>query len=119
MLANSKNVTYHQGDFSIHLRVENIHNGIKVYRALEYNGDRPVMVKHRTPLVSISLDEKNHDFTGSNVSKMLEPGDSYRPQGTKQFRIPGRGQYKIHFLARFQVGEEEVVREESEILQFE
>ncbi|WP_249869950.1 hypothetical protein [Oceanobacillus saliphilus] len=64
-------------DFLLHLRVEEANKGIQIQRSLQYIGKEKVLIEHRTPLVSVSYNKSNHDFTGSFISKELNKGDIY------------------------------------------
>ncbi|WP_430786296.1 hypothetical protein VBD025_13425 [Virgibacillus flavescens] len=106
-------------DFIVHIRVEEIDEEIKVYRSLQYTGDETVEIEHQTPLISISLRNKNHDFTGSRVKKVMESGDSYYPQKAKLISKPQEGEYTLYCLAEFQVDGESRSIEHTENLIFE
>lgn len=94
-------------DFIVHIRVEEIDDEIKVYRSLQYIGNETVEIEHQAPLISISLQNKNHDFTGSRVKKVMESGDSYYPQKAKLIGKPEEGEYTLYCLAEFQVDGEQ------------
>ncbi|MFD1039045.1 hypothetical protein ACFQ3N_11690 [Virgibacillus byunsanensis] len=93
-------------DFTLHIRIEKIDDGFQVFRSIQYTGDESVEIEHQTPLVSVSLKNKNHDFTGSNVTKVLGEGNSYYPQNAKVFTSQEEGEYPIYFHARFTVNGE-------------
>ncbi|MDL4842176.1 hypothetical protein [Aquibacillus rhizosphaerae] len=79
-LVGTVKVSEQQDNFIVHIRVENSDEGIKIFRSLEYIGQEIVVIDHRTPLTSVNINKQNNDFTGSPVTKTLDPGDIYRPQ---------------------------------------
>ncbi|ASK63670.1 hypothetical protein CFK37_16645 [Virgibacillus phasianinus] len=107
------------GDFILHIRVEEVNEEIKVFRSLQYMGEDPIEIKHQTPLISISLGRRNHDFTGSNVKEEMKHGDSYYPQKAKIITIPKKGKYTLYCLASFQVEGKDKKIEHSEELIFQ
>ncbi|WP_099157890.1 hypothetical protein [Virgibacillus ndiopensis] len=118
-LAANKTGSKQVDDFILHIRVERIENGIRVYRSIQYVGDESIEITHYTPLVSVSLKNKNHDFTGSPVVKKLEKGNSYHPHGSIVINSPDKGTYKLYCKARFSVDGEEMVIDHVENLIFE
>ena len=66
-----------QDDFILHIRVEEMNKGIRILRSLQYVGKDTVEIKHQTPLISVSLQNRNHDYTGSTVKKTLKTGNIY------------------------------------------
>ncbi len=69
-LASGKTREIHKGDFVMHIQVERMDEGFRVYRSVQYTGEDPVTVKHQTPLISLSFKRRNHDYTGSTVAKL-------------------------------------------------
>ncbi|WP_188454580.1 hypothetical protein [Virgibacillus oceani] len=118
-LAVNKTGSKQIDDFILHIKVEKTNNGICVYRSIQYVGDKPIEITHYTPLVSVSLNNKNHDFTGSPVTKKLEKGNSYHPHGSILVKSPGKGTYDLYSRARFSVDGEEIVIDYVENLVFE
>ncbi len=117
-LAADKNGSKQAGDFILHIRVERVEDGVQVYRSIQYMGKEPVEVKHNTPLISVSLANKNHDYTGSPVKKVLGEGDSYHPQDTFTFKPPKKGKYNLHCQAKFTANGKDVVIDHTEKLEF-
>ncbi|MGY0692173.1 hypothetical protein ACW2QC_05175 [Virgibacillus sp. FSP13] len=117
-LAADKNGSKQVGDFILHIRVERVDDGVQVYRSIQYMGKEPIEMKHNTPLISVSLANKNHDYTGSPVTKELEEGDSYHPQDTIIFKPPSKGKYDLHCQAKFTVNGEEMIIDHTEKLEF-
>ncbi|MFD1849223.1 hypothetical protein [Oceanobacillus bengalensis] len=106
------------GDFILHMKVEKANNGINVFQSLQYVGEEPIEIEHQTPLISVSLGNKNHDFTGSMVSKRLEMGNIYRQEKVKL--LPKvKGESDLHMKANFHVEGEKVTIEHVEKLIFE
>ncbi|ASK61331.1 hypothetical protein CFK37_03650 [Virgibacillus phasianinus] len=103
-LVSTQNGSKKLGDFILHIRVEEVDKGIKVYRALQYKGKESVVIEHRTPLISVSLDQKNRSFTSSTTLKEMNYGHSYHPQKAKIIEITEEGQYTLYCAARFKVG---------------
>ncbi|WP_077325849.1 hypothetical protein [Virgibacillus siamensis] len=97
----------HKDDFVMHIRVENEEKGFRVYRSIQYVGEDEVEVIHQTPLISVSFRHKNHDYTGSTVSNVLESDSNYHPQTPKHFDSPKRGKYTLYCQAKFSVNGEE------------
>lgn len=95
-------------NFILHIRVEKMDEGFQVFRSIQYVGEEQVEITHQTPLISVSLKHKNHDYTGSNVLRTLTSGSSYHPQGSKTFESPGRGEYTLFCESRFNVEGEEI-----------
>lgn len=106
-------------DFILHIRVEEAEEQIKIYRSLQYIGSETVEIQHQTPLISVSLRQKNHDFTGSRVNKVLDYGDSYYPQKAKAIEVKKEGEYTLYCLAEFKVNGESKIIEHTEELLFE
>lgn len=89
-------------DFILHLRVEEVEEGIQVLQSLQYVGAEEIIIEHQTPLVSVSLLDNNHDFTGNRVSKALNKGNIY-PQQAIFFPSPEKGECNLYVKARFDV----------------
>ncbi|WP_404452412.1 hypothetical protein LG329_18815 [Virgibacillus necropolis] len=106
-------------DFILHIRVEEEDQKIKVYRSLQYIGEESIEIEHQTPLISVSLGHKNHDFTGSKVKEDMTDGDSYYPQKAKTIKIPKKGRYTLYCIARFEINGREKTIEHTEELVFE
>ncbi|MFZ3578751.1 hypothetical protein [Virgibacillus sp. DJP39] len=108
------------GDFTLHIRVEEENHEVKVFRSIQYRGEKPVEIKHQTPLISVSLGKKNHDFTGSTLKKTLNPGNSYYPQSARIMKVPEKaGVYTLYCLAEFELDGKIEKIEYSEKLTFE
>ncbi|SDQ65689.1 hypothetical protein SAMN05216232_2960 [Virgibacillus subterraneus] len=107
-----------QDEFILHIRVEKMSEGFQVFRSIQYIGEEQVEITHQTPLISVSLKHKNHDYTGSNVTRVLTSGSSYHPQGSKTFEAPGRGEYTLFCESRFNVDGEEIKINYQENLMF-
>lgn len=106
-------------NFILHIRIEEVNEEITVFRSLQYIGDGSVEIEHQTPLISISLSRKNHDFTGSTVKEVMKSGDSYYPQKAKIMKVPKKGEYILYCLAEFQVDGKIKKIEHTEELTFE
>lgn len=107
------------GNFTLHIRVEEVEQGIKVYRSLQYMGKEKIEIEHQTPLISISLGHKNHDFTGSTVTEEMNYGNSYYPQKAKIIKISKKGEYTLYCLAEFRLNGKKIQIEHTEELLFE
>ncbi|MEC5425137.1 hypothetical protein QGM71_16750 [Virgibacillus sp. C22-A2] len=107
------------GDFILHMRVDEKDKGIEVMRSIQYVGEEPVKIVHQSPLVSISIGNNKHDFTGSTVMKVLRKGDIYHPQSTVSFSISEKGECKLYVHARLDVNGERLSIEHEENLLFE
>lgn len=77
-----------EGDFILHMRMENGSEGLRILHSLEYVGQEPVTLKHRTPLTYISFGVNKSNFTGSPISKTIQPGDIYRTTPTRKIFHP-------------------------------
>ncbi|MRH41854.1 hypothetical protein GH741_04100 [Aquibacillus halophilus] len=95
-------------DFIVHIRVETNDKGFQILRSLEYTGDEPITIDHRTPLISVSIIQKNHDFTGSHVNKVLNPGNIYHPQKPQSYNSLEEGDYNLYMHSQFFIDGEEV-----------
>ncbi|WP_085992542.1 hypothetical protein [Oceanobacillus senegalensis] len=87
-------------DFILHMKVEQAPRGIYVHQSLQYVGRNPIEIKHQTPLISVSLDNQNHDFTGSLVTRELHRGNIYY-QDTISLPRKQRGECNLYIKARF------------------
>lgn len=103
LMAENTTASVHKEDFVLHVRVENEEKGFRVYRSLQYVGEGEVNVVHQTPLISISFRHKNHDYTGSTVSKVLGEDSNYHPQDPKYIESPKKGEYTLYCKAKFSV----------------
>lgn len=106
-------------DFILHIRVEEVDHEIKIFRSLQYMGEESIEIEHHTPLISVSLNHQNHDFTGSSVVEEMNYGDSYYPQKAKTMKLPEEGEYTLYCFAEFEVDGEEKTIEHTEKLVFE
>ncbi|TRM12226.1 hypothetical protein FH966_11340 [Lentibacillus cibarius] len=106
-------------DFIMHIRVEDLEDGFKVFRSIQYTGDKPVEMKHQTPLVSLSFKNRNHDYTGNHITKTLRKGSIYHPQKPKTFQDPTPGEYNLYCESAFTVDGKEVAIKLKEKLTFE
>ncbi len=104
-------------DFILHMKVERATSGVEVHHSLQYIGEQTIEVQHQTPLVSFSLHEKNHDFTGSLVSKMMRTGNIYY-QESVTVPISETGESNLYVKARFLANGELVNIEHVEELMF-
>ncbi|PAV28801.1 hypothetical protein CIL05_14330 [Virgibacillus profundi] len=117
-LAESKIAEKQVDDFILHMRVNETEKGIQVLQSIQYVGKEIVEIKHQSPLVSVSLLNRNHDYTGSTVSKALKKGDVY-PGEEIIFPSPKKGECNLYLQARFNVNGEEVSIDHVEKLFFE
>ncbi|ALX47307.1 hypothetical protein [Lentibacillus amyloliquefaciens] len=117
-LTNGNTNATQQEDFILHIRVESMEEGFQVSRALQYVGEGSVEVEHQTPLVSVSFKNQNHDYTGSTMTKTLNTGNSYHPQGPKTFEAPRSGTYILFCEARFMVNDKFITINHQEELEF-
>ncbi|UFU00851.1 hypothetical protein KO561_07940 [Radiobacillus kanasensis] len=104
-------------DFVLHVRIEQNEKGFQVLRALEYKGEAEVEILHRTPLISISIDRNDHDFTGSPVSRKMDPGDKYA-RDPKYFEPLEEGTHTIFIHGQFYVNDELINIEEKREITF-
>ncbi|WP_088049976.1 hypothetical protein [Virgibacillus dakarensis] len=118
-LVTDKSSSKRAGDFILHVRVERADKGIKVYRSIQYVGKEPIEIQHNTPLIAVSLAYKNHDYTGSPVTKVLKEGGSYHPQDAAIIKQTKKGSYNLYCKAKFTVEGEKVVIDHTEKLIFE
>lgn len=117
-LANGETNAIQQEDFILHIRVENVDEGFQVFRALQYVGEGSVEIEHHTPLISVSFKNKNHDYTGSTVTKSLNTGISYHPQSAKRFKRPSEGTYTLFCEASFTVNDQHITIDHQQELVF-
>lgn len=117
-LSNSTTKAIEQDDFILHIGVERIDEGFQVLRAIQYVGKGSVEITHQTPLISVSFKQRNHDYTGSTVSRTLNTGTSYHPQNSKTFAAPEEGDYTLFCEANFTVNGEHMTISHQEELTF-
>lgn len=116
-LADNKTMAVQEGDFILHIRAEGVEGGFQVFKAIQYVGDESIEIKHQTPLVSVSVNHPNHDYTGSEITNMLNTGNSYHPQKSKTFKIPEDGTYTLFCEARFAAdGEQMTITHQAELI---
>lgn len=118
-LVANKNGSKRVDDFILHIDVERMDEGIQVYRSIQYVGKDPVEIQHQTPLIAISFDRKNFDYTGSPVTKVLDEGESYHPQDAMAFKSPEKGTYNVYVEAKFRVNGEKMIINHTVELEFE
>ncbi|RKQ37320.1 hypothetical protein [Oceanobacillus halophilus] len=116
-LDKEKSIEKKLDDFILHMKVERGDNGIKIHHSLQYVGDESIRIEHQTPLVSISLQTKNHDFTGSMVPKYLQKGSIYY-QEPVTLSTEGKGEKNLYVKAKFLADGEPVNIEHVETLRF-
>ncbi|WP_010530363.1 hypothetical protein [Lentibacillus jeotgali] len=115
-LTGNETTQIQEGDFILHIRTESVDGGFRVFRAIQYVGSESVEIKHQTPLVSVSFNHPNHDYTGKTVSNILVTGNSYHPQGPKTFDTPGKGVYTLFCETRFIAdGEQKKITHQEEL----
>ncbi|WP_186577645.1 hypothetical protein [Aquibacillus kalidii] len=101
-LKDTVKIREEQGDFIVHLRVEKVENkGYQILRSIEYQGKEPITIEHRTPLIAVSVNRSNAHFTGSPVTKTLNPGDIYHPQEPKNDEPLDRGEHMLYIHTQF------------------
>ncbi|WP_164669221.1 hypothetical protein [Virgibacillus doumboii] len=118
-LTTNKSGQIHKEDFTLNIRVEKIDDGFRVLRSIQYNGEGEIEIEHQTPLISVSFKHKNHDYTGSTVTKVLKAGNSYHPQDPVTFESPSGGEYTLYSESRFNVKGKEITINHEENLIFE
>lgn len=116
-LVESKEIKKQQGNFILHMRVDETDNGIQVLRSLQYVGEDTIEIDHQTPLISVSISNENHDFTGSLVTKTMNSGNIY-PQEKLLFEAPDEGECNLYVQARFNADGKEVLIDHIEKLLF-
>lgn len=104
-------------DFILHMKVEGEEDGIKIHQSIQYVGEDTVKIFHQTPLVSVSISNSSHDYTGSLVHKVMQKGSIYH-QDSVQIPVQHKGKDKLFVEAKFHVGEELVKIEHMEPLMF-
>ncbi|WP_112180691.1 MULTISPECIES: hypothetical protein [Paraliobacillus] len=108
-LAETVSIDQKENDFILHMRIENSDEGFRILHSLEYVGAEQVTIEHRTPLTSISINTDTSDFTGSPVSKILEPGDIYRPHKSAIIEESlEEGTHKVYMNCQFYYKEEQI-----------
>ncbi|WP_068672543.1 hypothetical protein [Oceanobacillus sp. Castelsardo] len=105
-------------DFVIHMKVEREKSGIEVHHSLQYLGEDTIEILHQTPLISVSLLNKNHDFTGSLVHKKMEKGNIYYQEPKTLSQIDKKGEWNLYVKAKFLVNNKLVNIEHVEPLMF-
>ncbi len=102
-LAEPVIINQQEGNFILHMRIENNSEGFRVLHSLEYVGEHPITITHRTPLTFLSYGVKKSDFTGSPISKELYPGDIYRTNTTsKVYGSITKGDQKVYIHCQFE-----------------
>lgn len=116
-LVETVKVSKQEDDFTLHIRVENHDEGFQILRSIQYDGDESVKIEHRTPLTAVSINQSGSDFTGSPVTKTLNPGDIYTPQEPLSYKSLGKGEYLLYVHSQFFVDGKQVnITCESEIV---
>ncbi len=94
-------------DYIIHIRIEAVNKEqFQVLRSLEYIGQEKLSIKHRTPLIAITMDKDNPVFTGSHRNRLLLPGYHYHPQDPLVYDNLTEGKHIIYVHTQFDDGEE-------------
>lgn len=106
-------------DFIIHIRLEPLDEGFQVLRAIEYTGEESVEIRHRSPLIQVTVNVDNATFTGSPVKKRMEPGYQYHPQKPLTFDSLVRGEHTLYVHAQFFLGEERIDVKTKKSIHFE
>ncbi|GAE91831.1 hypothetical protein JCM21714_790 [Gracilibacillus boraciitolerans JCM 21714] len=89
------------GDFTVHVRIEEISEGFQVLRSIEYAGEEDIVIRHRTPLTQITINADNAVFTGSPVIKQMKPGFQYHPEMPLTFSELKKGEHKVYVHTQF------------------
>ncbi|MFB1051594.1 hypothetical protein [Paraliobacillus sp. JSM ZJ581] len=98
-----------EGNFILHMRMENNTEGFRVLHSLEYVGEKPITITHRTPLTYLSFGARKSNFTGSPISKTIQPGDIYRTTPTRKvFKPLENGSNTLYIHCQF-IADEEVI----------
>lgn len=100
-LAGTVKIDEKKDNFILHIRVEDAEKGFRILRSLEYRGDKPVTVHHPSPLVSVSLNENTHTFTGSPVEKELKKGEIYHITQPLVYEGIEKGNHQLFVKALF------------------
>lgn len=117
-LATTTSLMQRENDFLLHLRVEEGEKGIKVLHSIQYLGEEDIKMLHKKPLVSISLNNNEHYFTGSTVSKNMKNGAIYH-QEEVVFPLQNKGMRDLYIHAQFMLDGEEVNIQHVEELHFQ
>ncbi|WP_053219854.1 hypothetical protein [Virgibacillus senegalensis] len=116
-LAEPVQVSKESEDFIMHVQVEKTDEGFQVLRSLEYTGNEPVVLSHRTPLISLHVNHDTKNFTGSPVTKELNPGDVYHPQEAKIYNPLKKGKHTLFMDCEFFIdGERKNIKAEKEMI---
>ncbi|MFC2949448.1 hypothetical protein [Virgibacillus sediminis] len=116
-LAEEKSAYKQNGEFILRIKVEGAEPDIIVHQSLQYIGEEPVEIKHRTPLVSVSLFHRNHDYTGSFMSRKMEKGDIHH-QDAVAITVDEKGKQNLYIQARFRADGDEMEIDHVEELMF-
>lgn len=100
------------------MKVEREKSGIEVHHSLQYIGEGAVEILHQTPLISVSLLDKNHDFTGSLIQKKLNKGNIYYQESKILSPIDVKGECNLYVRAKFLVNNKLVNIDHVEPLMF-
>jgi len=118
-LTENKTISKSLDDFILHVRVNDNKDGVEVMHSIQYTGEDSVEIQHQTPLVSVSMVNAKHDFTGSYVTKPMEEGDIYHsPQKADILSSLNKNECNLYVKAKFQVEGEKKVIEHVEELTF-
>ncbi|GAB3793093.1 hypothetical protein [Virgibacillus kimchii] len=117
-LSENKTIAKESDDFILHVQVNDDGEEIEVLHSIQYKGKKKVEIQHQTPLVSVSLHDHNHDFTGSYVKKSMEEGNIYRPQKAANLPLPSEDECNLYIQAKFTVNDEWKVINHVEELKF-
>jgi hypothetical protein len=117
-LSENKMIAKESDNFILHVQVNDNEEGVEVLHSIQYTGKGQVEIRHQSPLVSVSLLDHNHDFTGSYVMKAMEEGNIYHPQKAAILSVPHKDECNLYIKARFEVDGEMKIINHVEELQF-
>jgi hypothetical protein len=117
-LVTSTLLLQHADDFLVHVQVEEAKDGVKVLHSIQYVGEKEIEMLHKEPLISVSIDEAQHHFTGESTIKRMSNGAIY-PQQEVVVPVDNKGVHHLYIHAQFMTDGEEVNIEHVEELTFQ
>ncbi|MGN8645186.1 hypothetical protein ACTNEO_03710 [Gracilibacillus sp. HCP3S3_G5_1] len=106
-------------DFIVHIQVEETSEGFQVLRSIQYLGDEVIVILHRTPLTQVTVDADNATFTGSPLSKKMEPDYQYYPQEPLNFPALEKGDHTLYVHTQFFIDGERIDIKTEETISFQ
>lgn len=117
-LVYSKSLQQEADDFLLHIRIEGVDEGVKILRSIQYIGEEDVEITHQSPLISVSIADDSHSFSGESISKKMKKGTIYH-QEEAVLPVQDKGIRELSIHAKFSCNKEEINIKHIEELEFQ